>query len=90
MPQRGFVVEQNPLNIVTFRQFLRDLTAGIFAPLLLVTIKSLRGTLLYMFALRANQRPFHPEGYSSRSFFPATPDLGPLKGLKKPPLCGKK
>ena len=47
MPQRGFVVEQNPLNIVTFRQFLRDLTAGIFAPLVLVTIKSLRGTLLF-------------------------------------------
>ena len=47
MPQRGFILEQNPLNIVMFRQFLRDLTAGIFAPLLLVTIKSLQGTLLY-------------------------------------------
>ena len=47
MPQRGFVVEQNPLNIVTIRQFLEDLTAGIFAWLLLVTIKSLCGTLLF-------------------------------------------
>ena len=48
MLQRGFEVEQNPLNIVMFRQFLRDLTAGIFSPLLLVTIKSLRGTLVHM------------------------------------------
>ena len=46
MGQRGFVVEQNPLNIVTLRQFLRDLTTAIFAPLLLVKIKSLRGTLM--------------------------------------------
>ena len=38
MPQRGFIVEQNPLNIVTFRQFLRDLTVGSFAPLLLGSI----------------------------------------------------
>ena len=47
MGQRGFVVEQNPLNTVKLRQFLRDLTAAIFAPLLLVTIESLRGTLIH-------------------------------------------
>ena len=46
MPQRGFVVEQNPLKFVTIGQFWEDLTAGIFARLLLVTIKSLRGTLV--------------------------------------------
>ena len=46
MPQGGFLIEQNPPNIVTLGQFLRDLTVGIFAPLLLVTTKSLRGTLM--------------------------------------------
>ena len=64
MGQRGFVVEQNPLNIVTFRQFPKDLTARIFAQLLLVTIKSLRGTLLIiLFYNRMVAAPLVPEAF---------------------------
>ena len=47
MPQRGFVVEQNPLNTVNNIQFYRDWPFVFFARLRLVTIKSLRGTLMY-------------------------------------------
>ena len=59
MPQRGFVVEQNPLNIVTIGPFWEDLTAGIFARLLLVTIKSLRGTLLPIYVVSHSVANFY-------------------------------
>ena len=46
MPQRGFVVEQNPLNTAMSWPIYRDWPKGFFARLHSVTIKSLRGTLI--------------------------------------------
>ena len=45
MPQRGFIVEQNPLNAAISWPIYRDWPKVFFARLHLVTIKSLRGTL---------------------------------------------
>ena len=43
MPQRGFVVEQNPLNTALSWPFYRDWPVGFFARWRLVTMKSLWG-----------------------------------------------
>ena len=46
MGQRGLQVHQNPCNRGFLWSSQRDWAVAIFAPLRLVTIKSLRGTLL--------------------------------------------
>ena len=47
MGQRGLQVHQNPCNRGFLWSSQRDWAVAIFAPLRLVTIKSLRGTLLH-------------------------------------------
>ena len=48
MGQRGLQVHQNPCNRGFLWSSQRDWAVAIFAPLRLVTIKSLRGTLVDM------------------------------------------